>query len=110
MTTAITALPILLDCTPSFYLPELNMNEESNVILATDGTNAEYITGRFYDFDHLPLNTLQIELDMTVAEFMELTQGDDTYVDLVLLSGGKLGVYITTQHNVIYDEQHELVD
>lgn len=110
MTTAINALPILLDRKATFYLPELNACEDDcNIILATDGTNVEYITGHFYDFDCPPFNALQIELNMTDDEFMELTRGEDTYVDLVLLRGGKIGVYITTQHDVIYDEQHELV-
>ena len=110
MSTAINALPILLDRKATFYLSDLNAFEDDcNIILATDGTNVEYITGHFYDFNRPPLNALQIELNMSVNEFMEWTQGEDTYVDLVLLRGGKIGVYITTQHDVIYDEQHELV-
>lgn len=109
MTTAINALPILLVRKATFNLPELNAYEDCNIILATDGTNVEYITGHSYDFNCPPLNALQIELNMNVDEFMELTQGEDTYVDLVLLRGGKIGVYITTLHDVIYAEQHELV-
>lgn len=103
---SINALPILLDRVVTVRLPETS---DSNVILATDGFIVEYITGCFDDCECPPPTALRIELNMTVTEFMEKTQGEDTYIDLILLSGGKFGVYITTQHDVIYDEQHELV-
>ena len=111
MTTLINALPIALDRKATIYGEGTDWYTpvpDHKVILTTDGSNVEYLTSCIVDFSNPPFNALQITLDMTVAEFEEWTHGQDTYVDIVLLKGGKVGVFITTVSDVIYDEQHEL--
>lgn len=116
MCNKINALPITLDRKATIYEGVgdgdndnfYNFDSDGNVILCSDGTNVEYWLSFFYDSRRRPFSNLQIELNLTVAEFMEWTQGEDTYVDLVLISPNKVGVFITTQHDVIYDEVHTI--
>ena len=112
----IDALPITLDRkatiyegvgdgdTSIFHYP----NPDDKITLCSDGTNVEYWFSFILDERRLPYSELQIELNITAEEFMEWTQGEDTYVDLVLISPNKVGVFITTQHDVIYDEVHTI--
>lgn len=105
----ISALPITLDRKATIYtgvdnsLDYYDCDSDDNVILCSDGTNVEYWISPFFDYRRQPYSNLQIELDITVAEFMEWTQGEDTYVDLILITPNKVGVYITTQHDTIYE-------
>lgn len=116
MHTKIDALPITLDRKATIYTgvgddPHnhfYDCDSVDNVILCSDGTNVEYWLSFIFDDRRLPFSNLQIELSLTVAEFMELTRGEDTYVDLVLISPNKVGVFITTQHDIIYDEVHTI--
>lgn len=116
MIDKINALPITLDRKATIYTgtgdDPLNYfydyDSDDNVILCSDGTNVEYWFSPFFDVRRHPFNNLQIELNLSVAEFMEWTQGEDTYVDLVLISPNKVGVFITTQHDVVYDEVHTI--
>lgn len=111
MHTRINALPIVIDRKATIYGEGTDWyiaNPDNKVILTTDGTNVEYLTSSIIDFTNPPLNALQITLDMTVGEFEEWTQGQDTHVDITLLKGGKVGVYITTELDAIYDEVHDL--
>lgn len=91
------------DCTTCFGL-----EFGGNVILTSDGTNVEYWNGIFFDERCIPSSELQIELDITTEEFMELTQGDDTYVDLILVDANHVLVFITTQNDTIYDKVHTI--
>lgn len=116
MHNKINALPITLDRKATIYegvgdgdiTTFHNFDSDDNVILCSDGTNVEYWLSFIFDDRRHPFSNLQIELNLTVAEFMEWTQGEDTYVDLVLISPNKVGVFITTQHDVIYDEEHDI--
>lgn len=117
MTNTINSLPITLDRKATVYegideknsyLYQPDPDDNSNVILTSDGTNVEYWLSPFFDDRRRPLSALQIELNLTVKEFMEWTQGEDTYVDLILISPNKVGVFITSQHDVIYDEVHTI--
>ena len=116
MRNKINALPITLDRKATFYdgvgdgdiTIFHNFDSDDNVILCSDGTNVEYLLSFIFDERRLPFSNLQIELNLTVAEFMEWTQGEDTYVDLILISPNTVGVFITTQHDVIYDEVHTI--
>lgn len=113
MCNKINALPITLDRKATIYTgadDDLNhfYDSDDNVILCSDGTNVEYWLSFIFDDRRHPFSNLQIELNLTVAEFMEWTQGEDTYVDLVLIAPNKVGVFITTQHDTIYDEVHTI--
>ena len=115
MRNKINSLPIILDRKASIYegvgdhpYTFVDEDSEDKVILCSDGTNVEYWLSFIFDERCRPFNELQIELDITIKEFMEFTQGEDTYVDLVLIGGNKVGVFITTQHEVIYDEVHTI--
>ena len=116
MRNKINALPITLDRKATIYTGGdgdpldyfYDCDSDENVILCSDGTNVEYWLSFIFDDRRHPFSNLQIELNLTVAEFMEWTQGEDTYVDLVLISPNKVGVFITTQHDVIYDEVHTI--
>lgn len=115
MHNKINALPITLDRKATIYEGVdgdsaifHNFDSDDNVILCSDGTNVEYLLTFIFDDRRHPFSNLQIELNLTAAEFMEWTQGEDTYVDLVLISPNKVGVFITTQHDVIYDEVHTI--
>ena len=111
MQTLINALPIVIDRKATIYGEGSDWciaDPDQKVILTTDGTNVEYWLSFIADFINPPLNALQVTLNMTVAEFEEWTQGLDTYVDIVLLKDGKISVFITTEHDVIYDEKHDL--
>lgn len=116
MHNKINALPITLDRKATIYTgaaaDPLNYfydcDSDDNVILCSDGTNVEYWLSFIFDDRRHPFSNLQIELNLTVSEFMEKTLGEDTYVDLVLISPNKVGVFITTQHDVIYDEVHTI--
>ena len=112
MYNTIFALPITLNRKPTIYTGadgdgDIFFND-GNVILCSDGTNVELWDGIFFDTRRLPFSNLMIELDLTVTEFMELTEGENAYVDLVLFSPNMVSVFITTQHDVIYDEVHTL--
>lgn len=85
-----------------------DIDSDDKVILTSDGTNVEYWISPFFDDRRRPFSELQITLDISIKEFMEFSQGEDTYVDLVLVGGGKVGVFITTEHDVIYDEVHSV--
>lgn len=115
MRNKIISLPIVLDRKATVYegsdekdsfLFQPDPDDNSSVILTSDGTNVEYWLSPFFDVHRPPLSEIQIELNITVREFWEYTQGEDTYVDLVLIDAGKVGVFITTEHDVIYDEVH----
>ena len=109
MTTLINALPIVIDRKATIYGEGSDWymaDPDQKVILTSDGTNVEYWLSFILDSINPPLNALQVTLNMTVAEFEEWTQGQDTFVDIVLLKGGEIGVFITTEHDVIYDEVH----
>lgn len=116
MYNKIDALPITLDRKATIYTGAddsllnyfYDYDSDDNVILCSDGTNVEYCLSFIFDDRRLPFSNLQIELNLTVAEFMEWTQGEDTYVDLVLIAPNKVGVFITTQHDAIYDEVHTI--
>ena len=116
MHNKINALPITLDRKATFYEGvgdgEVDLfhtyDLDGKVTLCSDGTNVEYWFTFFIDERRLPYSELQIDLDITTGEFMEYTQGEDTYVDLVLVAPNKVGVFITTQHDVIYDEVHTI--
>ena len=84
------------------------VDSNNNVILCSDGTNVEYCLNFLFDDRRPPFSELQIELNITGEEFLEKTQGEDTYVDLVLISSNKVGVFITTKHYAIYDEVHTI--
>lgn len=113
--TKVNALPIILDRKATFYEgdgtdPEIfhSLDGDDKVILTSDGTKVEYWTSCFIDFKCPPLDAIQITLDITAKELDEWTHGEDTYVDLVLVAPNKIGVFITTLHDVIYDEVHTL--
>lgn len=114
MQNKINSLPIVIDRKASIYEGVgdgdtdifHNIDSDDNVILTSDGTNVEYWISPFFDDRRRPFSELQIILNITVKEFMEFTQGEDTSVDLVLVNGGKIGVFITTESDVIYDEVH----
>lgn len=115
MNNKINSLPIVIDRKASFYEgvgddPTIfhNFDSDEKVTLCSDGTNVEYWTSPIFDDRRRPFSEIQIELNISAEEFMEWTQGEDTYVDLVLISPNKVGVFITTQHDVIYDEVHEV--
>ena len=116
MHNKINALPITLDRKATIYEGVGDRDNDTfhifdsddNVTLCSDGTIVEYWLSFIFDERRPPLSNLQIELNLTVAEFMEWTQGEDTYVDLVLISPNKVGVFITTLHDVIYDEVHTI--
>lgn len=114
MNTVINALPIVLDRKATIYSGLngtdllIDPDSDENVTLTTDGTNVEFLLTSWIDLRNRPYDALQVELNISIREFVELTQDQDTYVDLVLVKGGKLGVYITTQCNIIYDEVHTL--
>ena len=116
MHTKINSLPIVLDRKATIYEGVgdgdtdifYDIDSDENVILTSDGTNVEYWLSPIFDDRRRPFSELQITLNISIKEFMELTQGEDTYVDLILVSGDKIGVVITTQNDVIYDEVHSL--
>ena len=116
MRNKINALPIILDRKVTIYtgcgddplFHFYDCDSDDNVVLCSDGTNVEYWLSFIFDERRSPLSNLQIELNPTVAEFMEWTQGEDTYVDLVLISPNKVNVFITTQSDVIYNEVHTI--
>lgn len=115
MRTKITSLPILLDRKASIYTGVgdgdtdifFGCIPDDNVLLTSDGSNVEFSNSTFVDFRRLPFTELQITLDITVEEFMELTQGEDTFVDIIL-TNDKIRVTITTHHTVIYDKEHTI--
>lgn len=115
MHNKINALPITIDRKATFYKGVgdgddiFDFESDDNVILCSDGTNVEYWLSPFFDERRLPYSQLQITLDITASEFWEYTRGEGTYVDLVLVAPNKVGVFITTQHDIIYDEVHELI-
>ena len=116
MHNKINALPITLDRKATIYEGVgdgdidifHDFDSDDNIILCSDGTNVEYWLTFFVDDRRRPFSNLQIELNLSAAEFMEWTQGEDTYVDLVLIAPNKVGVFITTQHVVVYNEEHTI--
>lgn len=114
MRDKINNLPIVLDRKATIYKGVDGRDDyfiddsDGNVILCSDGTNVEYWLSFIFDDRRRPLATIQIELNISIEEFLEYTRGDDTYVDLILISPNKVGVFITTQHDVIYDEVHTI--
>lgn len=111
MHTRINALPIAIDRKATIYGEGSDyyaVIPDENVILTTDGTNVEFWLSFIVDFTNPPLDALQIPLNMSNAEFVESTQGQDTFVDIILLKGGEVSVYIATEHETIYDEVHKL--
>lgn len=115
MHNKINSLPIVLDRKATIYdgagdSPSLfhDFDSDDNVTLCSDGTNVEYRLSFLFDDRRPPFSELQIELEITARELWEYTQGEDTYVDLVLVGPNKVGVFITTQHDVIYDEVHTI--
>lgn len=112
MNITILDLPIVIDRKASIYQSVgingtdlLIPDYDANVILTSNGTVVEYWFSPATDPINA-LNELQIELNISVREFLEWTQGEDTYVDIILINPNKVGVFITTQHDVIYDEVH----
>lgn len=115
MHNKINSLPILLDRKATIYEgigdnPEIfyDSDPDDKVILCSDGSNVEYWLSFIFDDRRRPFDALQIELDITTEEFVEWTQGKDTYVDLILVAPNKVGVFITTQSDVIYDKVHTI--
>ena len=116
MQTKINSLPIILDRKATIYEGVgdkdtdlfYDIDSDENVILTSDGTNVEYWISPFFDDRCRPFSEIQVVLNISIKEFMECTQGEDTYVDLILIDGGKIGVFITTQSDVIYDDVHSL--
>lgn len=115
MRTKISNLPITLNRKATMYegvgdgdTTCFDLEYGDNVILTCDGSNVEYWNGVFTDSRMPPFSELQIELSMTPEEFIEWTFGDDTYVDLILIDNTHVGVFITTKHDVIYDEVHSI--
>ena len=115
MQTKIDTLPIILDRKATIYegvgdgdTTTFDLEFGDKVFLTSDGTNVEYWNGIFIDNRRRPFSELQIELTITPEEFMERTQGDDTFVNLVLYDANHINVHITTQHDVIYDEVHTI--
>lgn len=105
----INALPIILDRKATIYEGDDEyFCDNDEVILCSDGTNVEYWFPPFFNDHRRPYNNIQISLNITADEFMELTQGVDTYVDLILIAPNKVSVFITTQHDAIYDEVHTI--
>lgn len=116
MRNKINALPIILDrkatiytgCDDDSLIHFYDCDSDDNVILCSDGTNVEYWLSFIFDDRRRPFSALQIELNFTVAEFMEWTQGEDTYVDLILVAPNKVNVFITMESDIIYDEVHTI--
>lgn len=114
MQTKINSLPIVLDRKATIYEGVgdgdtdifHNIDSDDNVILTSDGTSVEYWFPPFFDDRRRPFSEIQVVLNISIKEFMEWTQGEDTFVDLILIDGDKIGVFITTQSDVIYDEVH----
>lgn len=114
MRNSISYLPIVTDRKATIYKgvdcedDTLFINPDDNVTLCTDGTNVEYWLSFIFDDRRRPFSELQIELNITVKEFLEHTQGDDTFVYLILTSPNKVRVSINTLHVTIYDEVHTI--
>lgn len=114
MHNKISSLPITLDRKATIYSGAdgadifYDFDSDDNVILCSNGTNVEYCLTFFIDERRLPFSEIQIELNITAREFWEYTQGEDTFVDLILIDSNKVGVFITTQRDVIYDEVHTI--
>ena len=116
MQTKINSLPIVLDRKATFYEGVgdgdtdifYNFDSDENIILTSDGTIVEYWIPPFFDDRCRPFSELQITLNISIKEFMEWTQSEDTFVDLILIDGDKIIVTITTQSDVIYDEVHSI--
>lgn len=106
----ITHLPIVLDRKATIYggvddgdTDIHHLFDDDNVILCSDGTNVEFCISPFFDDRRRPYSEIRIELNTTVKEFMEWTQGEDAYVDLFLIDANEIGIFITTQHKPIYE-------
>ena len=114
MQTKINSLPIVLDRKATVYEGVGDgdtdifhiIDSDDNVILTSDGTNVEYWISPFFDDRRRPFSEIQVVLNISIKEFMERTQGEDTFVDLILVNGGKISVFITTESETIYDEVH----
>ena len=114
MHNKINALPIILDRKATIYEGVgdgdtdifIDFDSDDPVTLTSDGSNVEYCLSPFFDERRLPFTELQIDLDISIREFLEYTDDEDTFVNLVLISPNKVGVSITTQYDVIYDEVH----
>lgn len=116
MRDKINDLPIILGRKATFYEGVgddecdvfHNFNLDDKVTLCSDGTHVEYQLSFLYDERRPPYSQLRTELDITIGEFMEYTQGEDTYVNIILVAPNKISISITTQHDVIYDEVHTI--
>lgn len=115
MRNKISNLPIILDRKASVYegvgdgdTDCFDLEWGDNVILTSDGSSVEYWNGICIDCRRPPLSTIQIELNISTAEFKERTLGEDTYVELILVGGNKVIISITTAHDVIYYGVHTI--
>lgn len=115
MQNKITSLPIILDRMATVYegvgdcdTTCFDLEYGDKVILTSDGSNVEYWNGIFIDVRIPPLSELQIELNITPEDFMKFTQGEDTFVNAILIGANKLSVIITTQYDTIYNEVHTI--
>lgn len=77
---------------------------EQNVILTTDGSNVEFWDGFIFDERRPPLDALRIDLHITFDELFKMALTTEMFVDLIMVSGNKVRVTITTKHDTIYNQ------
>ncbi len=99
-------LPIVLD-QPAFIIDDFSCDDP--MILTCNGVKVMLSGGSMHSRAHLH-EPLRIDLKISSTEFFERYEKvglGNCYTDIVILENGNLGVYITTEHDVIYDEVHE---
>lgn len=109
MYTISQSFPIVIDAIPT--VGKLGINGTSDptnstpLLIATDGFTVEFVNSP----SNATARNIIIRVDYPFGSLSDLMQKGNVYVSITLLQNGKLNVFICTEDETIYDEDHELV-
>lgn len=109
MYTISQPLPIVIDAFPTVGKIGINGTSEPTnsdpLFVATDGFTVELLTSP----SNATARNIIIRVDYPFVTLINLMLEASVYVSITLLQNGKLNVFICTEDDTIYDEDHELV-
>lgn len=108
MYTITQPLPIIIDAIPT--IGRIGINGTSSptssdpLFVATDGISVEFVDSP----SKATAYNIIIPLNYSFKFLNDLMLEENVYVSITLLQNGKLNVFICTEDEVLYDENHEL--
>lgn len=108
MYTIAQPFPIVIDAIPTVGNLGINGTSDPTIstplLIATDGFTVELVDSP----TNASARNIIIRVDYPFSSLYDLMLEGNVFVSITLLQNGKLNVFICTEDNTIYDEDHEL--